>query len=190
MKLSSWRFKVLLAITLLVLTLSMHMPSRAEVRISGKAKQIPNELIDSAGFLRDVKDSQELREDRRVTEDEFIEKSKDANTIILDARTEGRFKMMHIVGAKNLSFTEFTEDNLKSVIPNKNTAILIYCNNNIANSPEAFATKSFTAALNLSTYTSLYSYGYRNDYELGPVIDPKSSKIKFEGSRLSAANRL
>jgi Rhodanese-like domain len=145
-------------------------------------EEISNPLIDSKGFLDDIDQSHKLRIARRVTEDEFIKMSEDKNTIILDARTPERFKQMHIKGSKHLSFTEFTEDNLRNVIPDKNTRILIYCNNNIANSPEAFATKSFRAALNLSTYTSLYSYGYKNVYELGPMIDTRFSKIKFEGA--------
>ncbi|MGH8690297.1 MAG: hypothetical protein ACREUS_04630 [Burkholderiales bacterium] len=35
------------------------------------------------------------------------------------------------------------------------------------------------ASLNLSTYIALYSYGYRNVYELGPLIDIKASKLEF-----------
>ena len=39
-----------------------------------------------------------------------------------------------------------------------------------------------TASLNLSTYVALYTYGYRNVYELGPLVDPKTSKLPFAGS--------
>jgi phage shock protein E len=35
------------------------------------------------------------------------------------------------------------------------------------------------ASLNLSTYIALYSYGYRNVYELAPLIDLKASKLPF-----------
>jgi hypothetical protein len=38
------------------------------------------------------------------------------------------------------------------------------------------------ASLNLSTYISLYTYGYRNLYELGPQVDPKHSKLTFESN--------
>ena len=38
------------------------------------------------------------------------------------------------------------------------------------------------ASLNLSTYISLYTYGYRNIYELGPQLDPKQSKLPFESN--------
>jgi len=37
--------------------------------------------------------------------------------------------------------------------------------------------------LNLSTYVALYTYGYRNIYELGPLIDIKASRLKFESSK-------
>jgi hypothetical protein len=36
-----------------------------------------------------------------------------------------------------------------------------------------------TASLNLSTYISLYTYGYRNVYELGPLLDVKTTKLEL-----------
>jgi hypothetical protein len=38
-----------------------------------------------------------------------------------------------------------------------------------------------TASLNLSTYATLYDYGYRNVYELGPLVDIEHTSIEFEG---------
>ncbi|HKB05117.1 MAG TPA: hypothetical protein VKD90_23030, partial [Gemmataceae bacterium] len=58
------------------------------------------------------------------------------------------------------------------------------CNNNFKNAEEPFPTKMPRASLNLSTYISLYTYGYRNIYELGPQIDPKDSKLPFESARV------
>jgi phage shock protein E len=152
-----------------------------------RSEPIPNPMIDDPTFLADVQASHALRLGRRITEDQFIEMSADKKTIILDARTRTRFEQMHVAGAKSLSFTEFTAETLAAIIPSKDTRILIYCNNNVANSPIAFASKLPAASLNLSTFTSLYTYGYRNVYELGPVIDPSRSKIVFEGSLLKAA---
>ena len=86
--------------------------------------------------------------------------------------------------ALNLPFTEFTEDSLAKLIPNKDTKILIYCNNNFEGSPESFAAKAPAASLNLSTYTSLKAYGYKNVYELGPLLDIQKTKIPFEGKEL------
>jgi hypothetical protein len=55
--------------------------------------------------------------------------------------------------------------------------ILIYCNNNFQNAEGPFPSKAPIASLNISTFISLYDYGYRNIYELGPRIDPKKSKL-------------
>ena len=148
-------------------------------------RPIANEQIDSQTFLRHVQESHQLRTDRRLTEDEFIQMAQEPNTIVLDARSRDRFEQMHITGAKSLNFTDFTEQTLAEVIPSKNTRILIYCNNNIENSPIAFATKLAPASLNLSTFTSLYTYGYHNVFELGPIINPKTSKLEFSGSLVS-----
>lgn len=149
-------------------------------------RPIANEQIDSTTFLQHVQESHQIRENRRLTEEEFLKMAQEPNTIVLDARSRDRFQQMHIKGAKSLSFTDFTEQTLAEVIPSKDTRILIYCNNNIENSPIAFATKIAPASLNLSTFTSLYSYGYKNVFELGPIIDPKTSKLEFSGSLVSS----
>ena len=44
--------------------------------------------------------------------------------------------------------------------------------------------KAVASALNLSTYVALHTYGYRNVYELGPVIDVASAKVAFAGEEL------
>lgn len=148
---------------------------------------IENPQIDADMFFTHVRESQALRANRRITEAQFMEMAQDPNTIVLDARSRDRYAQMHIQGAKSLSFTDFTAQTLAEIIPSPETRILIYCNNNIENSPIAFATKAPPASLNLSTYTSLYTYGYKNVYELGPVIDPATSQLKFEGTLLQAS---
>jgi len=48
----------------------------------------------------------------------------------------------------------------------------------------AFASKMPPASLNLSTYTSLKAYGYTSIYELGPLLDVKTTKIPFAGTEV------
>jgi hypothetical protein len=45
-------------------------------------------------------------------------------------------------------------------------------------------TLSTLASLNISTYIALYGYGYKNVYELGPLLDPAKTKIE----RVSTTN--
>ena len=87
-----------------------------------------------------------------------------------------KFDELHIRGAINLTFPDITIDSLREVIPDRNTCILIYCNNNFTNAPGPFPSKRSNASLNLSTFIALYSYGYRNIYELGPLIDIRTSE--------------
>jgi len=148
------------------------------------AADIPNPLIDYNGFASEVAVVGELRETRRVTEEEFLRMAADPATVILDARSTEKFALLHIKGARNLSLPDFTEDELARIIPAKSTRILIYCNNNFLNEPTAFPTKIMTASLNLHTFTVLTSYGYTNVYELGPLIDIDNTRIEFEGTRL------
>ena len=83
--------------------------------------------------------------------------------------------------AINLSFPDITVDSLPQTIPSRNTRVLIYCNNNFTGARSAFPSKIARASLNLSTFIALYSYGYRNIYELGPLIDVKNTKLEFDG---------
>ena len=140
-----------------------------------------NRLIDYEGFQRNVSEVRTLRKARRVSEAEFIRMAALPGTVVLDARSERLFRLRHVKGAVNLSFPEFTSETLARAIPSKATRVLIYCNNNFVGAPESMPTKVISSALNLSTFVSLYSYGYRNVYELGPAVDVRASKLVFEG---------
>ncbi len=144
-----------------------------------KANKIDNPAIDPDGFRKLANKALEHREKRRLTEDQFIAMSKEPDVVILDARSKEKFDELHIKGAVNLSFPDITIDSLATVFPDKNTKILIYCNNNFENAQLAFPTKIAPASLNLSTYISLYTYGYRNVYELGPLLDANTTKLKL-----------
>ncbi|MFN8608027.1 MAG: rhodanese-like domain-containing protein [Vulcanimicrobiota bacterium] len=143
-----------------------------------------------------------------VNLDAFLKMSKEPGTIILDSRSTFRYERIHLQGAKHLSFTDFTQSNLKSVIPTFDTRILIYCNNNFEGNQTDFASKialpppnpvatqmasqakPVMMALNIPTYINLYGYGYRNVYELDELVNVKDPRIHFEGSIAAGAKKL
>lgn len=149
---------------------------------------IQNPSIDMPGYLAVAKEAAAYREARRVSEEEFIRLSGEPDTIILDARSSEKFNAMHIRGAINLSFPDIAIQSLRETIPSRNTRILIYCNNNFVNAERAFPSKIARASLNLSTFIALYSYGYRNVYELAPLIDVNNTKLEFDGVSVSAGS--
>ena len=138
-----------------------------------------NPAIDMDGYLRVSREAAQHRETRRVSEAEFNRMSREPGTVVLDARSQEKFGELHVKGAINLPFPDIAIESLNATIPDKNARILIYCNNNFANAEGPFPAKIARASLNLSTYIALYSYGYRNVYELGPLIDIKSSALPF-----------
>ena len=148
-----------------------------------KKTAISNPNIDMQGFLKVASEAAEYREPRRLTEDEFIRMSREPGTIVLDARSHEKYETLHIKGAINLSFPDITVESLNRVLPDKDARILIYCNNNFVGDQKAFPTKMVTASLNLSTYIALYTYGYRNVYELGPLLNIDKSKLEFVPAR-------
>jgi hypothetical protein len=159
--------------------------------VAPSAKVPPNPAIDMDGFLGIAQEAAKHRATHRLTEDDFIKMSKEEGTIVLDARSKEMYDLLHVEGAINLSFPNIDIESLKKTLPDKNARILIYCNNNFTDPTKpagkglparAFAGKAAVASLNISTYISLYSYGYKNVYELGPLVDPEKTKLKLVSS--------
>jgi hypothetical protein len=151
----------------------------------GNAANLNNPAIDMNGYLSVSEEAALYRESHRLSEADFIEMSQEPGTIILDARSSERYNELHIKGAINLSFPDITIESLKRTIPDLNTRILIYCNNNFLGAEVPFPAKMATASLNISTYIALYNYGYRNVYELGPLLNVQTSNLEFEGTWLN-----
>jgi hypothetical protein len=157
--------------------------------LSGAARGAPdpnepiiNPAIDDEAFLRVVSDALRHRADRRLSEAEFIRMARQSGTVVLDARSKEKFDQLHIDGAVNLSFPDIALASLESVLPDKSVRILIYCNNNFSGAEGPFPSKLPSASLNLPTYVALYDYGYRNVFELGPLIDIEATAIVFATS--------
>lgn len=148
------------------------------------AQAVPdNPAIDMPGFLRLAQEAAEHRQSRRLSEEQFLERMKAPGTIVLDARSRDRYELLHVAGAINLPFTDMTVESLARLIPDRSTPILIYCNNNFIGAEEPFPEKRASAALNLSTYVTLYTYGYQNVWELGPLVELAESKLPFASGR-------
>lgn len=152
------------------------------------AQEAKNPAIDYSAFAKLTKELETVRETRRVSEEEFLKMAGEPDTVIFDARSTDKFERIHVKGALHLAFTDFTEEALEKVIPDKNTRILIYCNNNFDKDPFGFARKTAEVALNIQTFINLHAYGYKNVYELGPLLDVKTTKIPFEKAGLLKIN--
>ena len=150
--------------------------------ISLVAEEIKNPAIEYAGFRKLTQELEPVRAKNRVSEEDFLKMADEPGTVILDARSREKFNAIHAKGALHLALTDFTEETLQKLIPDKATRILIYCNNNFKNEPVNFASKSFVVALNIQTFINLHAYGYKNVYELGPLLDVKTTRIPFEGT--------
>ena len=57
--------------------------------------------------------------------------------------------------------------------------------NAIRGAPVSLKAKAAPASLNISTYIALATYGYTNVYELGPLLDVKTTKLPFDGTEVS-----
>ncbi len=169
----------------------------------GRDKMFPKAKVSFEDFKTIVAEVEPHRARRLVDFDTFLTMSKKPGVIVLDTRSTFRYDRIHLKGAKHLSFTDFTQDNLAKVIPSFDTPLLIYCNNNFEGNEVDFASKIALPmtgkenkvaaqfndqekprmmALNIPTYINLYGYGYKNVYELNELVDVKDPRVVFEGS--------
>jgi len=157
-------------------------PARAFAADRAPATAAANPAIDMPGFLKVSAEAARHRERRRISEADFIRMSREPGTLVLDARSRAKYEELHVRGAVHLSFPDIAIESLARVIPDRDTRVLIYCNNNFVDAEGPFPAKLPSASLNLSTFIALYTYGYRNVYELGPRIDMDDTKLEFETS--------
>ena len=167
---------------LTVLLVALCASCAAAAQSADPAQPIVNPAIDPAAFLRVAGAALAERERHRVSEAEFVRMSREPGTIVLDARSKEKFDELHVEGAIHLSFPDIAIDSLAALLPDKDVRILIYCNNNFRGAESPFPKKLASASLNLSTFVALYDYGYRNVWELGPLIDVDATTIPFARS--------
>jgi hypothetical protein len=163
--------------TLLVLVLATPCAWAAQ-----NLANLANPAVDVDAYRADVAAATRARAERLVSEDEFIRMARQPDTVIIDARSRAKYDALHVRGAINLSFPDLTVASLAAAVPDRKMRILIYCNNNFRDAPDPMPSKLPAAALNLATYTALYTYGYRNVYELAPLLSVATTRIELEGS--------
>ena len=153
---------------------------------SGTETSLANPRIDMKAYLDVARTAARYRESHRLAEAEFIRMAAEPGTIVLDARSPEKYRQLHIAGAVNLTFADISEESLARLLPDKDGRILIYCNNNFVGDESAFPRKLASASLNLSTYVALYDYGYRNVYELAPLLDVRTTRIRLVSGEQTA----
>lgn len=141
--------------------------------------QLLNPQIDYDGYRALIEEVQPYRRARLIDWDSFIAAAAEPDVLILDARSAEQFAAGHIRGAVNVPLPEFSVERLAEVIGDADRPILIYCNNNFRNDRPPVMLKSMRLALNLSTFTHLYGYGYRNVRELNDVMDLGDPRVRW-----------
>jgi len=141
-----------------------------------------NPQIDYDGYRALIEEVRPYRLARLLDWDAFIAAADEPEVLLLDARSAQQFAAGHIEGAVNVPLPEFSEERLAEVIGRFDRPILIYCNNNFRDDRPPVALKSGRLALNLSTFTHLYGYGYRNVRELNDVMDLADPRVRWVSS--------
>ncbi|HEX9965288.1 MAG TPA: rhodanese-like domain-containing protein [Allosphingosinicella sp.] len=138
-----------------------------------------NPQIDYAGYRALIEEVQPYRRARLIGWQAFAAAAAEPGVLILDARSAEQFAAGHIKGAVNVPLPEFSDERLAEVIGRADRPILIYCNNNFRDDRPPVMLKTGRLALNLSTFTHLYGYGYRNIRELNDVVEMADPKVKW-----------
>ncbi|KQO32684.1 sulfurtransferase [Flavobacterium sp. Leaf82] len=195
------KIRIIILVTCCFSTLFIYSQTTKNKTTMTEEKQYPKALVDYDDFKNLVLEIEKERENHLLSLDAFLKMSHEKNTVVLDSRSDFRYNRKHLKGAIHLDFTDFTQENLYKLIPDPNTRILIYCNNNFDGDPIDFASKmSFPKnapetqilanrkpimlALNIPTHINLYGYGYKNVYELDELVHINDARIKFEGTEV------
>lgn len=164
-----------------------HPPAPATAPSAARAPLL-NPQMSYDGYRTLIEEVRPYRLSRLIDWNMFAAAARRPNVLILDARSERQFAAGHIEGAVNVPLTEFSDELLAEVIgPDRNRPILIYCNNNFREDRPPVLLKSMRLALNLSTFTHLYGYGYRNISELNEVVTMDDPRIRWVSSAPAAA---
>ena len=146
--------------------------------------------MDYDGFIALIQEVRPYRQARLIDWAAFAAAARERNVLILDARSERQFAEGHIAGAVNLPLTEFSVAALAEVIgPDRNRPILIYCNNNFRDDRPPVVNKAGRLAINLSTFSHLYGYGYRNVRELGEMVTMDDPRIRWVSGAAQGARQ-
>lgn len=126
--------------------------------------QVPA-LVDFKSYDSLIHVVQEHRKTRMLNLDQFLAEAAKPNVVIIDTRSDEMYNAKHVKGAIHLNFADFTQYNLYKLVPDPNTKILIYCNNNFDEGyplsavmnpafiePAFFVTKGVSPALDLSQF--------------------------------------
>ncbi|MBA2612044.1 MAG: rhodanese-like domain-containing protein [Bacteroidetes bacterium] len=190
-----------LTISILAISYAFYSGNLKKQKTMFEQKEYPKALVSYTDFKGLVKDIEQHRQERLINLDAFLTMSKEKNVVVLDSRSDFRYNRKHLKGAIHLSFTDFTQENLWKLIPDANTKILIYCNNNFDGDQIDFASKMampkvpeetqilsnrkpIMLALNIPTYINLFGYGYKNVYELDELVNINDKRITFVGTEV------
>jgi rhodanese-related sulfurtransferase len=155
-------------------------PAPRPVAVPAAARSpLTNPQIDYDGYRALIEEVQPYRRARLIDWDAFIAAADAPGVLILDARSAEQFAAGHIRGAVNVPLPEFSVGRLAEAIGRADRPILIYCNNNFRNDRPPVMLKTGRLALNLSTFTHLYGYGYRNVRELNDVMDFNDPRVRW-----------
>lgn len=112
------------------------------------------------------------------TAKEFVLAAQKPNTVILDLRDKQEYINGHLKNAIHFG-ADASEEQLKKVIPNKDTIILTYCSNSLQ--PTRMISLTYTVI------PQIFRLGYKNVYELQTIFTPEDqtefNKLPWEGRK-------
>ena len=121
-------------LTVSVVLLAAHLAAADETKY-------PPAKVSYDAFKSLVAEVEPHRQERLVDLNAFLKMSQEPGIVVLDTRSAFRYERIHLKGARHLSFPDFTQENLRKVIPTPETKVLIYCNNNFDGNQVDFASK-------------------------------------------------
>jgi hypothetical protein len=122
------------------------------------AQETESPLINFDQYETLVATVKEHRKTHLLSLDEFNKLGQTTGSYILDTRSKEMYDRKHVKGAIHLNFSDFTQENLDRLFPDRSATILIYCNNNFLEGIELDPSTLETLLIQDQSFASKVSY--------------------------------
>ncbi len=152
-------------IRILTFILALFVPANTCAQVDPKNVLLDKDYYENAVKMRREAEEHSLDLKRLIKKLESPEPK-----VLIDLRSEINFKSSHLKGAVNVRMEDFTDARLKELVPDKNTLVIVYCDNSF------YPTRMI--ALTAYGYPTLKQFGYQNAYQVAPLWREKMDAQK------------
>ena len=121
----------------------------------------------------------------------FLDLKKQGAVVVLDVRSKESFAQRHLKGSINAPLTDLTEKNLPTLVPDKNTPVVLACDYSFMPTRMLSMTIQAYPVLKSNGYTKIYRLNLWDDRDNHKMIESAEQEklLDFEGTDVKPAEK-